>query len=300
MAGWRQSKALLVSLGYLLLCAVLAAGLAYPLYQLMQETAGLRVLVTRGSLVLVIVGLGFWCRFLHLGRHEILGFAAGNRNWASLLTGFALGSLMLGLHSSVMVWLDIRSLDMAMWQKTGWLLKGLAQALGVGLLVALIEEILFRGVLLAALRQVAGTLTAVVLSSVYYAVLHFFRVDPRTLYPEPDAWSGFVVLRDALAHIAGAPFDSLLALFCAGLFLSLVRLGRTNGMLYCVGLHAGWVFIIKFSKTLTDPTPPGPWSFLVGSYDGYTGYLAAGWMGLLSLLLGGWLYWRGGENHRVS
>jgi LPXTG-motif cell wall-anchored protein len=67
-----------------------------------------------------------------------------------------------------------------------------------------------------------------------------------------------------------------------------------------VGLHAGWVFIIKFSKTLTDAAPPGAWSFLVGSYDGYTGYLAAGWMGILSLLLGGWLYWRGRENRRVS
>lgn len=289
-AGWLALRACGVSLGYLFLCALLAALLAYPLYRLTQGTVGLRALVSRGSLLLVIVGLWFWCRFLHLRRAEILGFGAGSFRWKPLLTGFVLGSLMLGLHSAVMVWLDIRVLDQAMLQATVRWVRGLVQALGLGLLVALIEELLFRGVLFAALRQVAGTVTAVLLSSAYYAVLHFFRTDPLITYPQPDGLTGVAILLDALRHIPLAPVDSLLALFCAGLFLALIRLSLPGGMLYCVGLHAGWVFIIKFSKTLTDAAPASEWSFLVGPYDGYTGYLAAGWMGLLSLWLGLRLY----------
>lgn len=298
-SGWlRIPRVLAVSLAYFFLCALLAAVLAYPCYRVTHGAIGIRAVVSRGSLLLAIMGVWPLCRLLHLNWAD-LGFAPSGMDWRKgLIKGWIWGVVMLGLHSLVLVLLDIRGLDQMAVTGVGHLVRNLAQALGIGLLVAIIEETLFRGVMFAALKQSSGAIAAVILSAFYYAALHFFRADPAIDLSDPGWSSGFSILLNALAHLLTAPVDSGLALFCAGLFLALVRLYLPWGLIYGVGLHAGWVFVIKFSKTLTHAVPGGDWAFLVGRYDGFTGYLAAGWMGMLSLMLGLWFYHRHNTTQR--
>jgi hypothetical protein len=82
-----------------------------------------------------------------------------------------------------------------------------------------------------------------------------------------------------------------LALFCAGLFLAAVRLVRLDYLALCVGIHAGWVVVIKLGRRYTNPDPHVPLARLVGPYDQIIGYAAAGW---ITLLLAALLYlsWR--------
>ena len=42
--------------------------------------------------------------------------------------------------------------------------------------------------------------------------------------------------------------------------------------------------MIKLTKHFTDGNPDSSLAYLVGSYDGITGYLAAAWMGALCLV----------------
>jgi len=277
-------RAVSLSLAYLLSCAMLATGLAYPLHLISGGTLDIRVAVTRGSLILVILGAWFWVRRLRLD-WQSLGFGPGGRRLPLLLQGFAGGVLMLGLHCVVLVMLGIREPDMQVLGDGYRVMVGLLQALGIGLLVATIEEILFRGVLLAALKRSGGTWVAILCSALYYAILHFFRVDRSLALPDASFYSSFSVLTLALQAVSNPPLDASLALFFAGLFLALVRLYRPDGLVYCVGLHAGWVFVIKSCKTLTDGHPQNDWAFLVSSYDGFIGYLAAGWMSLVALFM---------------
>ncbi len=293
--GLRILRVVGISLAYLLLCALLATLLAYPAHQLTHGVISIRAGVSRGSLILLVLGLVPWCRFLGLTRRDV-GITGG---WRAFPRGFGLGVLMLGLHSGVLLLLGIRVSHALPWLDVSHGLRSIGQALGVAFLVAVVEEILFRGVMLAAFSRAAGRVTAVLLSATYYALLHFFRADPRLDIGEPGWSSGFNVLQNALQHLLAAPVDALLALFFAGLLLALVRLQAAMGLVYCMGLHAGWVFVIRLAKPLTDAVPTGEWSFLVGSYDGFTGYLAAGWMGVLSLITG-MVFYRNSRRDRIA
>jgi membrane protease YdiL (CAAX protease family) len=277
--------AALAPFAYLLLCASLAALLAYPLYRLAEGAIGLRPLVSRGGLALLVLGLFPVAKHFGLNLAGIGLEKRGRRLGRQILYGFGGGVLMLTLHTLALIALDVRTVDWPALHDSKRLLTGLIAALATGTIVAAIEETMFRGVLLSVLRKVAGIPAAVVISAFYYSALHFLRSDFKPA-PSDIGWdSGFRVMESALEHALALPPDSFLALFLAGVFLACVRELFPGGLGYCVGLHAGWVFVIKYSKTLTNGRPPGHWTFLVGSYDGFTGYLAAAWTGVLILLL---------------
>uniref|UniRef100_UPI0012E32CDC CPBP family intramembrane glutamic endopeptidase n=1 Tax=Methylogaea oryzae TaxID=1295382 RepID=UPI0012E32CDC len=163
---------------------------------------------------------------------------------------------------------------------------GVGQALLVGVLVGCIEELLFRGVLLGALAQRRGAVYAVAVSAFYYAILHFFHSDLKL--PEDGlGWqSSFTYIGDGFRHLLRwNNADSFAALYCAGLLLGCARLLVGPGLALCIGIHAGWVYTLRTTLALTDLVPASPLGFLVGDYDHIIGWLAAGWLTLLTLPL---------------
>ncbi len=280
----KLAAAALFPLLYLMLCAGLAALAAYPMFILSgaDDISFFRSLVSRGGQAFLILGLYPLSRWLRLSGAD-LGF-----QWTfprQLLLGFGLGVLMLGLHTLALLALDIRAPNPEGLPGGGQLLSILAKALGIGLAVALLEETVFRGVLFAAARRLSGYGAAIAISAFYYAILHFLRSrwtgDPATV-----GWdTGFRIAADGFAHLAAMTPDSFLALFLAGMFLACVRVALPRGLGYCVGLHAGWVFVIKTAKSLTHAVPEAQSSFLVGSYDGFIGYLSSAWIAVLIVML---------------
>jgi hypothetical protein len=157
---------------------------------------------------------------------------------------------------------------------------------GIGLAVAAIEEPVFRGFLLGSLVGRLGRVGAVLVSAFYFAGLHFLSTDLRPGYGEVGWTSGGTLVLDALHNLSSAQLDSFLALFAAGLFLGCVRLlSPASGLAYCIGLHAGWVFVIKASKPLTQFNFYSPWWWTVSLFDGTIGYLSAMWTAALALVL---------------
>jgi uncharacterized protein len=55
--------------------------------------------------------------------------------------------------------------------------------------------------------------------------------------------------------------------------LGLVR-ERTGRVAECIGLHAGWVFVIGLTRRLTEAVPDAGHTWLAGRYDGVIGVLA--------------------------
>ena len=150
-------------------------------------------------------------------------------------------------------------------------------------LVALIEETFFRGAMHSAIRRENGARTAVALTALVYASLHFLnRV--RIPHEQVDWGSGFELMSRTFSAFAqpAAIADSFLALFAVGVLLGLVR-ERFGHIAVCVGLHAGWVWVIAIARELTARDPQAPWGFLVGSYDGVIGWLVLAWTVLLLL-----------------
>lgn len=267
---------------YLLAVAAAAACLGYALTLLPIPPIDFSLSVTRGAQVLLLLSLFPIARRMKLGANE-LGFPATLSLWVYKLgLGFALGLLILGLHVAFLLALG------AIKPVTGVMITAsdvssvLLRAAGVGLVVAVIEETIFRGALLAALRRFGGPWGAAAIASAYYALLHFLKSDLRPSAAEVDWTSGFRIFADGLRYmVSETPVDCLLALFCAGLFLGAIRVLLPASLPLCMGIHAGWVTVIKVARRLTNPDPQAPFAHLVGPYDQIIGYGAALWISLL-------------------
>lgn len=273
---------------YLLACLALATLLA-PLL-LATGWIALEPHRVMGRLAQALMLLGIWpfLRWLELADRAALGYAATGRSlrralWRGWLRGVA---MLLALVLALLA-LEIRvpDLPLNLWPD---LAGKLGQALVGGLLIGILEETFFRGALYAGIRRQAGVGAAWCWSSLLYSVLHFMKPGALPAGMVGDE-SGALWL---FVHVFSEAWqwknlDSMVALFGAGLLLALVR-ERTGHLGWCIGLHAGWVFVIQLTRQLTDVNDTASLAWLVGDYDGTIGWLAALWIGLLTLFV----WWR--------
>lgn len=284
----RNAAVLLAPLLLLLAALGLAGLLAPPVFVTLDGALSLETLLGRGALLLIALAAWICVRQREMNR-SVLGLETGGPPaWRVLGAGFLLGALILGALSAGLLWLGIRLPDWESLERP-WplLLLSAGKAFLTGAIVAVIEEPLFRGVLLGVLRQKSGIVLAVVFSAVYYAIPHFLRAGLK-IPAEHIHWdSGLRLAGDALRQLAGWHHaDSFLALWLAGVFLAVLRI-NTN-LFYSIGVHAGWVFVLRLTRSLTDLDEHGPRAGWVGGYDGMIGWFAAAWLGLVTLA---WLAW---------
>jgi len=279
---------------YLFLCLAAAALLAVPLMQTgWVDYPPERVM---GRLAQVLILLGIWPLLLRLqlANRADLGYGASRPAFLRALgLGWVLGVLILLGLALALLGLAVRVPDPepGSWS---WIAGTAAQALIGGLLVGFLEETFFRGAVFAAIRRRGGLAPAVLWSSALYAVLHLLK--PGALPPGvPFDWAGSWAMFTGvfLDVFQWRHLDTALALMMVGIFLALVREG-TGHIGWCIGLHAGWVFVIQLTRRLTDGNPSSDLAFLTGDYDGIIGWLSLAWIGVLSAG-----YWRWISRHRT-
>ena len=270
--------ALLVFVLLVALVLIAGAALAYPVHAFLGlwleadfEEVAKRTVLGLGILALVALFRTFGFRTL-----QDIGFTSkGSQFWKDSLTGFGVGVLIMGPVIAGLLLSGNRVLDLQ-WD---WSFSGvgllLATAVISGTAVALLEETIFRGALLSAILRRSSVSLAVLSTSFMYALVHFLEpgapVDPDAL-----GWgSGLILLRDAFTFLyhPALIFDSFIALFAAGILLALIRV-QTGGLAACIGIHAGWVFTIKFFKRVTNSNQDTSFALLTGNYDHVIGYLA--------------------------
>jgi hypothetical protein len=78
--------------------------------------------------------------------------------------------------------------------------------------------------------------------------------------------------------------DAFLALLAVGVVLGMVRAVNGN-IAACIGLHAGWVWVMLVVHELAAPVRGAPDSFLLSRFDGFVGWLVFGWTVLLAVPL---------------
>jgi membrane protease YdiL (CAAX protease family) len=140
-------------------------------------------------------------------------------------------------------------------------LKMLVTQVGVSAVaVSVIEEWLFRGLLLGLWLRVARPWAACVGSSLVFAFLHF--LSPPAGYEVADpaaALAGFQWLGGILVHFMEPRFVAaeFLTLFGVGLVLAGARL-RTGHLWLPIGLHCGWVIAFRVHNLTHLKLPDGP------------------------------------------
>jgi membrane protease YdiL (CAAX protease family) len=217
-----------------------------------------------------------------------LGFVAPGVFFRQMGQGVLLGVATLLPVLLTLYWLDVHIWDQGHAWTLGKLMRKAGLALFLALLIALGEEIVFRGLLFSVLRRKLPGVAAIAISSVYYAALHFLKTKTNIPADQQTLGSGFKLMLEAFANWFNPNIISaLVALFVVGVFLALLRSRVPQSLGLCIGCHAGWVWQIKLSKDLCDVNPVSDYLFLVSAYDGVVGPLVSIW---LSMAIAVWLW----------
>lgn len=269
----------------LFLLAVFAGGalLAPWLYDAVQAVApGTKLarapfarVVNRSLLLVALLGVPFYVRASGIRRWADVGLDPRRIAWRRVAAGFALGFFSLAAVCGVALAAGARTLTP---RTPGQLAGHVAGALATALLVGVIEELLFRGAIFGGLRRAMPWMAALVLSSAIYAIVHFMG---RPRNPAEIDWlSGVRVLPTMLAAMLqpGGLVPAFLNLTLAGMVLGLAYY-FTGDILTSIGIHAGWIFWLKFYGYLTKAVPgtdPVFWG---------TRKLVDGWLAFVALVV---------------
>jgi hypothetical protein len=226
----------------------------------------------RSFLILALVGL--WPLLEGLGATSFteVGLNSGKGSPRHLLGGFTVGFGSLAVLALIAIIGGGRALghDITAHKIFTTILSGLATAI----VVATLEEILFRGGIFGGLRRILDWKFALFLSSAIYALVHFLQ--PADL-AGPVHWNSGLILLPIVLH----GFVDLRLLLPGFLNLTLVGIllglayQRTNALYFSIGMHAGWIFWLKTYGTFTQMLPSTA-LWLWGSNKMIDGWLAAG------------------------
>ena len=272
-------RSLLALVIYLVAVFVGGALLAPWLYWLAQHTAQdfpkianapFHRFVDRSFLILALAGL--WPILHALGAKSArdLGIIPPYGNFKRLFCGALLGFLSLTAVAGIVIGFGGRTFAQNL--TTHKIVGIIFGAIATAVIVATLEEILFRGGIFGGLRRVIYWPIALLVSSVIYAITHFLQ---HSEFTGAITWkSGLVLLPQMLAGFGNfhALVPGFFNLALVGIILGLAY-QRTGNLYFSIGLHAGWIFWVKaYGALTTDALTAATWFF--GSGKMIDGWLA--------------------------
>ncbi|HEX8694775.1 MAG TPA: CPBP family intramembrane glutamic endopeptidase [Longimicrobium sp.] len=231
--------------------------------------------VNRALLLTALVGLPLFVRGAGVRRWSDVGVRRPV-GWRRFGVGFALGFFSLAAVCSIALAAGGRRLRLD--RTPAELAAEFLGALLTALVVSVIEELLFRGAIFGGLRRAMPWGAALLASGALYGIVHFLT---RPVSPEAVDWaSGLRALPTMLAGAAEPKtlVPAFLSLTLAGVVLGLAY-QKTGDLWASIGIHAGWIFWLKFYGLLTR-SAPGADEWLWG-----TRRLIDGWLAFAALVV---------------
>lgn len=275
----------------LLLALAMVAGAlaAYPAYELVAGV-GWRFdrVASRVAMLLFALELAWLCRRLKIRSKADFGYGLPWRRFLvqSFLWG-VIGAASAAAGALFLISSGLRMLAPGFTPDVGGWAHLLLVGIGSGIAVALIEETVMRGALHTAIARESGATAAAILTATLFAVLHLFA--KARIPPEELAWySGFELLQRSFVVLSHplAVSDALLAWTAVFLILSWTRI-LTGNIAVAIGLHAGWVVVLRMLQEATVRGAGAGHSNWVSSYDGLLGLWMVPWGFAIALAL--WL-----------
>lgn len=189
---------------------------------------------------------------LMIGSFITIGIKPVQGWWEQLQMGFFLSTGMFILYI-IFLWIcgtqtfqpDAKSLTVMSFQ--------LLKILLIAGLVGCIEEILFRGFIFQSLLMDLRNVSAICISNLFYSLLHFFKAKLLVSHGF-QPFIGFIVIYQSFKDIVinfTTILPSIIGLFLVGVVLSYAYF-RTKSLYLAIGIHAGWIFLIKANKLFFD------------------------------------------------
>jgi uncharacterized protein len=254
----RPLRALLIYLIAVFVGGALLAPLLYWLAQSFAHTfpkiaaAPFHRYVNRALLGIALIGLWPLVKSLGFQSLQDVGIVRPRGQWKKLAGGFLLGMVSLAIVAALAFACHARQMNDR--YSTNQVTQKLLGAAGTAVVIAILEELLFRGALFGALRKVFHWIFALVLSSMFYAIMHYFESANTT---DAVTWlSGLKLLPLMLQNLGNfqAVIPGFFNLTLAGMLLGWAY-QRTGNLYFSIGLHMGWIFWVKAYAVVTTLTP---------------------------------------------
>jgi uncharacterized protein len=196
--------------------------------------------VTRCLLILALAGIWPLLRYAGLNSWRGLGLAPVPLWRRRLVQGFLLGFTSLAVVAACALVAGVRAWHVD--PEAPPLVLVLLGAAMTAVIVAVLEEALFRGAVFGTLRQSNHWVAALLLSSAIYSIVHFFQRAP--MRPSQITWtSGLELLPQMVRGFADPQqiVPGFFVLLLAGAILA-AACQQTGSLHFSIGLHAGWIF----------------------------------------------------------
>ena len=262
---------------FVILTFVIGAILAYPLKLLLDPFFDLafRKYLNYATLISGVITCFIYLKLNNLLSFNAFGFSGkSNKFLIGLFSGFFYGLSIMLIIEIILLLLKIHEFDP---YRVIWLFSNLSflyKALVTALLIALLEELIFRGAFFSGLYKESGAFIAVLFTSLVYAAVHFVRY-PDLIIETNIGWlTGIEMMLDAFRRFQEwAIADYFLTLFIFGVLLGLLRLKHKN-IAACIGMHTGIVMLIKIADYFTNRTDNTEFNYLVSPYNSTFGWLS--------------------------
>jgi uncharacterized protein len=276
-------------LGLLLAGFAAMALFAYPAWTLLHPHFDFPFhrIASRVGMLALLLGFISVARRLGLADRESLGYGVAQRVFLrEFCLALALGAALMLIVVALMLGTGLRIWQPGLGLHAAALGRLVVQTLLSALAVAAIEETFLRGAMFSGIARESGTRSAIVLTALVYAATHFiarYRIPAELVVPT----SGLAMVAGSLHAFADplAIADAFAALFAVGVLLAAVR-AATGHIAACIGLHAGWVWIMLLVRQTSVPDTTRRMSFLLSGFDGFVGWLVLAW----TLVIGWPLY----------
>ncbi len=236
---------LLAPVGYFILDGVIS----YPFYRYIN-----RSLMISAILMLFVFRHGFRLE----ARWKSLGFDWEFDTLRQIWSGIVIGGTSIGFVVAVEWMFGVR-------HGGGWDLWSIATAVFQGILIALLvaplEEFIFRWMIQSRLTQPLQEWKGIMIGAFIFAVVHLFKVPPQFKPMSVEWYSGY----QGIYLMFGPLLDledygiKLISLWLVGISLGILVL-RTGTLWASIALHGVWIFVIQLASKLTV-IPPGVESF---------------------------------------
>jgi uncharacterized protein len=276
--------------GLIVVALLTGAVLAYPAFELAATFShfAFHRVASRIAMLTLALLLWWWCRRESIRSKRDFGYGLPWRRFVaqSVLWGLVgIATASIGAWFLLSTHLRVPGADFVLSMSSA--LKLIGTGLGSGIAVALIEETAIRGAVHTAIERDSGPWVAALLTAPIFALLHFFA---KVHIPAEEVgwWSGFDLLVRSFAPLNQplAVLDSFAAWLMVGLVLSLTRV-LTGNIAVAIGLHAGWVVVLRMLQQSTERGPAGPYSAWVGHMDYIVGFWLVPWG--VAIALGLWM-----------
>ena len=271
---------------YIIFFAVLSSLIFTLLYMQFDEQPMLVLnkAIKYGAILLCAIFIVPAMKASNIYRRQLVGYLEPKPLFLlNILKGFLASILLLTPLICFFAYYHIRVFDFSSIVFDQYFLFTIIFTMFISFMISIIEESFFRGIMIQKGNGLVITASVVFSGSLIYSLFHFIKI-PLTI-EETIYWdTGLFGLLKAFANIFNIiHFDAALTLLVFGIFLAVIRLNLKT-ISYGIGLHAGFVFLIKTTKKFSDVDLYSKHNYLVSDHDQFLGSAATIWITTLLII----------------